>query len=66
MDGKPFYQSKTVLFNVLTFVIALIALLLDQSWIQQNPQIVLYLGLAQSIVNVILRSLTRQPMRFKQ
>jgi len=61
MDGKPWYSSKTVWFNVLALVVAVAATFgysgeLPAHWAQLVPAIV-------AGVNLLLRWITKQPIR---
>ncbi|MEZ6097236.1 MAG: hypothetical protein R3C03_23935 [Pirellulaceae bacterium] len=62
-QAKSLFESKTFWFNAATFIIAIIGLLMEQEWIKNNTQIVMYLGMASSIINVIIRSITNQPIK---
>lgn len=57
---KPFWQSKTVWFNLVTAVLAVLALpefvhLVPTSWLP-------YIGLVSAIGNTVLRSVSTQPL----
>lgn len=57
--SKKWYQSKTVWFNVFSILAQIIAFLTGSI---TNPNILAYLMVAQSIVNLILRKVTVQPI----
>jgi hypothetical protein len=59
---KSVFASKTVWFNVLTVLIAVIGTIIDSNFL--SPNILKILGLVSAVGNVILRFLTTQPISF--
>ncbi len=57
MQSKPFWQSKTVWFNILMTAIGVITLI--QTQLQNQPEFMaiwgVYFVLAQGIINLMLR-----------
>lgn len=58
---KKWYLSKTVLFNGLTLAAALLAVFTEQSWIM-DMNVAPYLLSAVAAVNVLLRTMTTEPL----
>lgn len=58
METKPFYQSKTLIFNFLA-IIVLIANQFGFIDFQLDPE---YAGMIQAIINGILRLTTNKPV----
>jgi hypothetical protein len=59
---KKWWQSKTVIVNVLTATVAVLTTLVDQQIIAENPQAVALTIAAISGVNVALRFITVLPI----
>lgn len=62
MDGKPFWQSKTLVFNVLALVVAVASAFgyadfVPAPWVGQIAPVILIL------INLLLRLVTTEPVR---
>ena len=58
---KPWWKSKTIWVQLLPMAVAVLALLADSELIT-NPQAVAGLLLAIGVINIVLRSITGQPL----
>lgn len=64
-SGKPWWQSKTIIFNVIFGVLAVATVLLNHYGFDEfvpSEEVVEIVGLVVAIVNVILRAVTREPI----
>uniref|UniRef100_A0A6M3XEU6 Holin n=1 Tax=viral metagenome TaxID=1070528 RepID=A0A6M3XEU6_9ZZZZ len=64
MNSKPWYTSKTLWFNVLAFIAAVVASFgysgqLPAEWEQ-------YVGVAVALANILLRLVTKQPVTLRR
>ena len=59
---KEFYESKTVLFNLLVIVSGTLAFLVGEPLITQHPQLAAGLATAAAFVNMALRWVTSVPI----
>lgn len=59
-NAKAWYQSKTVLANLVTAVCAALLLVSEQSWVSERGVEVLFL--ASGLLNLGLRCITEQPI----
>lgn len=59
---KNWLTSKTLILNVITFLIGAIPLLAAQQWVIDNPRFGLYLVEANAILNFILRWFSVKPI----
>ena len=59
---KTWYQSKTLVVNVLTMAAGVIAALQGSEFITQNPTTVAFLAVVLGGVNVLLRLVTSLPI----
>lgn len=57
---KPWYVSKTILFNLVATVVAFVATFLPQLQALMTPQTFVLFSLGVGIVNVVLRFITTQ------
>lgn len=64
MQTKPFWESRTVWFNALTMVAALLVLLMEMSAAGTLPFSVdaRWIVLGQAIINLVLRFVSNQPL----
>ena len=62
VGAKPWWRSKTIWANILPVVLAILALMADDQLIAKHPQAVSAVLLAIGMVNIVLRSITNQPI----
>lgn len=55
---KKWYQSKTIWFNVLTFVVSSLTALVNGDWIQENPETAAIVSGVIALINIVLRKIT--------
>lgn len=60
---KKWYQSKTIWFNVLTFVVSSLTALVNGEWIQENPESAAIVSGAIAIINIVLRKITKDQVK---
>lgn len=61
-DMKKWYQSKTIWFNVLTFVVSSLTALVNGDWIQENPETAAIVSGAIALINIVLRKITKDEL----
>lgn len=64
VEAKPFWESKTMWINVLTVVAMILSFVIDTHMagglpLDLDPR---WIALALGIVNIVLRSVTNQPI----
>jgi|TARA_R100000479_G_C6305116_1_gene171800 hypothetical protein len=57
---KKWYQSKTIWFNVLTFVVSSLTALVNGDWIQENPETAAIVSGVIALINIVLRKITEK------
>ncbi len=60
--AKPWWKSRTIWAQLLPIMVAILALLADDQLLTNHPQAVAGLLLAIGVINIVLRSLTGQPI----
>lgn len=55
---KKWYQSKTIWFNVLTFVVSSLTALVNGDWVQENPETAAIVSGVIALINIVLRKIT--------
>ena len=60
--AKPWWKSRTIWAQLLPLVVAILALLADDQLLSNHPQAVAGLFLAIGVINIVLRSITGQPL----
>ena len=60
---KKWYQSKTIWFNVLSFVVSSLTALVNGEWIQENPESAAIVSGAIAIINIVLRKITKDQVK---
>jgi hypothetical protein len=61
--GKNFVKSKTLWVNVIMILAGALGGIAGTDVIQQNPQIAGYFVSIMGVVNVILRLMTKEPIK---
>lgn len=61
MDGKKWYTSKTIWWNIFSGVSTAVVAVVDSKLIT-DPRVLGTLALVNTIVNVVLRSITSEPV----
>lgn len=61
MDSKPWYTSRTLWFNAVSFLVAIAGVLLDPSLALDQRVVAIATGVV-TIGNMVLRALTNQPI----
>lgn len=61
MDGKAWYKSKMILFNILSGIVG-VGMALQSPEVGLNPQVVSILATVVTVGNVILRLVTNKPI----
>lgn len=64
MDGKPIYQSKTVLFNLLALLVT-VATAFGYGEFHPDPAVESIAAVIVIVVNLVLRLLTSQSIRMR-
>ena len=62
VDGKPWFASRTIWVQVLTFVAAFLAWLVGQPLVAQYPDVASALVGGTALLNVALRLITETPI----
>lgn len=62
VEIKSIFASKTFWLNAITTAVTVTGALLDLPYVKANPQVVLYLGAAVSILNILARIITVGPV----
>jgi hypothetical protein len=62
MNGKKWYQSKTLWFNILAFFV-IVASAFGFADFQPSDEVQIVAGIVITIINLILRLKTNQPVR---
>ena len=60
---KKWYQSKTIWFNVLSFVVSSLTALVNGDWIQENPESAAIVSGVIAIINIVLRKITKDQVK---
>ena len=63
--GKFFGLSKTIWANIAVTAVSLLTAFNNLEWVQDNPQMVAFVGAAIGVANVLLRLVTNQPVTIK-
>jgi len=58
VNTTPWWKSKTIRVNLPATVVALLALLVGEEWIQAYPQVTASLMFAIGLINLFLRTIT--------
>lgn len=61
--GKPWWQSRTIIAGVIEIALAVIALLESRPWATGNVEIAEALLLTAGILTILLRVMTREPVK---
>ena len=60
---KKWYQSKTMIVNLLTLGAGILAVFTGSEWIMTNPQVAALLVAAVGTVNMLLRLFTSEAIK---
>ena len=63
VDVKSYASSKTLWFNALVTLSAIIEVLTQQPWVMSHAVLLVWLGSAVGVINIILRFLTISPVK---
>ena len=61
--GKSIFKSRTMWINVITAVAGIVAAVAGSDMIQANPEYAGYAATALSVVNLVLRFITKEPLK---
>lgn len=62
--GKAWYQSKTILFNLATFIVLVGGYFTQHAdLLQKHPRMAVVLGSAAAFANIVLRFVTATPIK---
>lgn len=64
-EGKPFYKSKTVWFNILTAIIVIAGMLGYDVDNAMTSELATSLIAVSPVVNLVLRGWTKSPIKLK-
>ena len=62
VQTKPWYLSRTILFNSLTTTAVILTAMQGQEFLSEYPRVTLAMTALSAIVNVVLRTITTQPI----
>lgn len=62
MDPKPWYFSKTMWVNIVSFAAAILVMAQAQPWIVANPSAAAGVASALALVNIALRLISGAPI----
>lgn len=65
ISPKPAVKSKTVWLNVLATVAGLVVSLGNTDVVQENPEWAAIAGTAVAVANIVLRFVTKEPLKVK-
>lgn len=57
---KKWWESKTIWFNVLSFVGSSLTALVNGDWVADNPETAAIVSGAIAIINIVLRKITKE------
>lgn len=61
--SKGLFRSKTFWFNALTATVSVLTYLQNSEFLASNPEVVAILGTIVGVGNVILRLVTKEPIK---
>jgi hypothetical protein len=64
VEVKSVVESKTFWVNVVVIAVSMLTFFLDHELVRNNVDLVRYGTIAIGMLNIVLRFLTTQPMRF--
>ena len=62
VQTKPWYQSKTVWFNLLSGVSSVLATIVEKDWVAEHPEAIAVIGGVVAAINIALRFVTDKPV----
>lgn len=64
VEEKSPKDSKTLWTNAISMIIVALTFLLDHEMVRDNVNLILYFTVAINVLNIVLRFITSQPLRF--
>lgn len=61
--GKRLLKSKTFWVNALTGLVSVGTFLMNSEFITSNPEVVAVIGTVIAVVNIVLRLVTKEPIK---
>ena len=62
VQTKPWYFSRTILFNSLTTTAVMLTAMQGQDFLREYPRVTLAMTAISAIVNIVLRTITTKPI----
>lgn len=62
VQTKPWYLSRTILFNSLTTTAVILTAMQGQEFLSEYPRLLLSMTAVTAIINIVLRTITTNPI----